>query len=97
MTKEWSNLVMERPADGVVRLNFNRPEKRNALNRALTGEILDALETVRADPEVRVVITRGNGPCYCAGADLARPAHTPQRTTAGLGPFPPEPHVLREL
>ena len=70
MTKEWSNLVMERPADGVVRLNFNRPEKRNALNRVLTGEILDALETVRADPEVRVVITRGTGPCYCAGADL---------------------------
>lgn len=70
MTKEWSNLVLERPADGVARINFNRPEKRNALNRVLTGEILDALETVRADPEVRVVITRGNGPCYCAGADL---------------------------
>ena len=70
MTKEWSTLVLERPADGVARINFNRPEKRNALNRVLTGEILDALETVRGDPEVRVVITRGNGPCYCAGADL---------------------------
>lgn len=78
MTKEWSNLVLERISEGVVRLNFNRPEKRNALNRALTGEILDALETVRADPEVRVVITRGNGPCYCAGADLheLRTIHT---------------------
>ena len=70
MTKEWSTLVLERIGEGVVRLNFNRPEKRNALSQTLTGEILDALETVRADSEVRVVITRGNGPCYCAGADL---------------------------
>ncbi len=70
MAKEWANLVLERVGGGVVRLNFNRPAKRNALSLALTGEILDALETVRADPDVRVVITRGNGPCYCAGADL---------------------------
>ena len=70
MTKEWPNLELERIGGGVVRLNFNRPAKRNALSQALTGEILDALETVRADPDVRVVITRGNGPCYCAGADL---------------------------
>ena len=70
MTKQGSNLVLERIGEGVVRLNFDRPEKRNALNHALTGEILDALETVRDDPEVRVVVTRGNGPAYCAGADL---------------------------
>ena len=70
MTKEWSTLILERIDDHVVRLNFNRPDKRNALNRVMTGEILAALETVRAAPEVRVIITRGNGPCYCAGADL---------------------------
>ncbi len=70
MTKQRSNLVLERIGEGVARLNFNRPDKRNALNRALTEEILDALEELREDPGIRVVITRGNGPAYCAGADL---------------------------
>ena len=70
MAQEWSYIVLERLGGGVARISFNRPDKRNALSQAMTGEILDALEAVRTDPEVRVVVTRGNGPCYCAGADL---------------------------
>jgi methylglutaconyl-CoA hydratase len=56
--------------DGVLTLTLNRPDKRNALNR----ELIDALHTAVAgadlDAEVRVLVLRGAGPDFCAGADL---------------------------
>lgn len=56
-------------ADGVARLAFNRPEKRNAINDAT----LDALDDFfRAIPEgVKVVILSGNGGHFSSGLDLA--------------------------
>jgi len=70
MANPWSNITLERLGDGVGRLNFNRPQKRNALSQAMIGEILEALEEIRSDNEIRAVITRGLGPAYSAGADL---------------------------
>ena len=70
MPNEWSNIVLERLGDRVARLSFNRPNKRNALSRTMMGEILEALEEIRADHELQAVITRGLGPAYSAGADL---------------------------
>lgn len=58
-------------ADGVATLTLNRPDKRNALNAALVDALHDALGDVATDPEVGVVALRGNGPDFCAGADLA--------------------------
>ncbi len=67
----WPTATLERLGDtGVARLTFNRPERRNALNPALVEEVLAALERVRADKSLRVVITRGAGPSYCSGLDL---------------------------
>lgn len=57
-------------ADGVETLTLNRPEKRNALNGALVGALLDALARTAEDVRVRVVAIRGAGPDFCAGADL---------------------------
>jgi len=70
MAEQWSNIVFERVEEGVVRINLNRPEKRNALSGELMGEMLAALEEIRADKQVQVVITKGNGPSYCSGLDL---------------------------
>ncbi len=50
------------------RAPYNR--LRNALSQAMIGEILEALEEIRADDELQAVITRGLGPAYSAGADL---------------------------
>jgi enoyl-CoA hydratase/carnithine racemase len=62
-------LVEER---GAVRiLTMNRPEKRNALNTALTRSLLDALRSADAEDTVRCVVLTGAGPGFCAGADLA--------------------------
>jgi enoyl-CoA hydratase/carnithine racemase len=51
-------------------LTMNRPDKRNALNTALTEQLLDALRAADADESVAAVILTGAGPGFCAGADL---------------------------
>ena len=57
---------------GAVRfLTMNRPEKRNALNSALTQGLLDALHAADADEGVGAVVLTGAGQAFCAGADLA--------------------------
>jgi len=57
---------------GAVRvLTMNRPEKRNALNTALTQALLDALRAADADDAIGCVVLTGAGQGFCAGADLA--------------------------
>lgn len=56
---------------GVATITLDRPEKRNALNHALVGEIRQALERARLDDTVRVVVLTGAGNTFSAGADLA--------------------------
>lgn len=57
---------------GAVRvLTMNRPEKRNALNTALTRALLEALRAADAEPAVASVVLTGAGQGFCAGADLA--------------------------
>jgi enoyl-CoA hydratase/carnithine racemase len=69
--QEWPELVLERLDDaGVARITLNRPDKRNAWNRALCVAFLAALDIVRADRELKVVITRGAGAVYSSGLDL---------------------------
>ncbi len=57
---------------GAVRiLTMNRPEKRNALNNALTAALLEGLRAADADDAVNAIVLTGAGPGFCAGADLA--------------------------
>jgi len=55
---------------GVARVTLNRPELRNAFDDALIGRLTAAFHDVQKDPNVRVVVLAGNGPAFCAGADL---------------------------
>ncbi len=66
----YSVVLTDDPAPQVRRITLNRPEKRNALNHALRGEILQALQEADQDPDVRVMIVRGAGKCFSAGYDL---------------------------
>lgn len=64
------NLLVE--DHGAVRaLSMNRPEKRNALDSALTQALLDALRAADADDSVGCVVLTGTGQGFCSGADLA--------------------------
>jgi enoyl-CoA hydratase len=55
---------------GVATLTLDRPEARNALNRAMCDDIVAAAATARDDAAVRLLLIRGSGPVFCAGADL---------------------------
>jgi enoyl-CoA hydratase len=63
-------LIIDEPCDGVRRLTLNRPEKHNALNPLLVEALVAACEAADKDGRVRVLIVRGNGPSFCAGADI---------------------------
>jgi enoyl-CoA hydratase len=56
-------------AEGVATITLDRPESRNALNRAMCEDIVAAATAARAD-DARLVLVRGAGPVFCAGADL---------------------------
>ena len=55
----------------VLRLELDRPEKRNALNSALIAALRDALAEADADDTVHVITVAGAGKDFCAGADLS--------------------------
>jgi methylglutaconyl-CoA hydratase len=56
--------------DGVARVTLNRPELRNAFDDALIAKLRTAFEEIGKDKAVRVMVLAGNGPAFCAGADL---------------------------
>jgi len=56
--------------DGVAWLRLNRPDALNALNRALTGALEEALERVAAMDDVRALVVAGRGRAFCAGNDI---------------------------
>ena len=55
---------------GVAMIALNRPEVRNALNLEMCNELIETLGRISADPAIRLVFIRGNGPQFCGGADL---------------------------
>jgi enoyl-CoA hydratase/carnithine racemase len=65
------DLIFAEDIEGVRVLVMNRPEKRNALDTALTQALLDALRAADADEAVGCVVLTGAGQGFCAGADLA--------------------------
>ena len=65
-----TTLVRETPSDGVVLLRLNRPERLNALNEELVGELQQTFASLAADLGVRVVILTGTGRGFCSGIDV---------------------------
>ncbi len=57
--------------NGVAILSLNRPEKRNAMSDAMRAELVELLQTLRADRSIRALIITGNGKGFCAGGDIA--------------------------
>jgi len=56
---------------GVVTITFNRPDKLNALNHEMLSEFKDAVDRVRRDSGVRVLMLTGAGRSFIAGADIS--------------------------
>jgi enoyl-CoA hydratase/carnithine racemase len=54
----------------IATVTLNRPAKRNALNQALLAGMRAAFDQLEGNPDVRVVVIRGEGPGFCSGMDL---------------------------
>ncbi len=69
MTDETPILLTQ--ADGIATLRINRPNRRNAIDDATRGLMIEALEAAAADPAVRALIVTGTGSAFCAGGDVS--------------------------
>lgn len=80
-----SQEILVSRAGGIATITLNRPEKRNALNPSMIDDLVVAFERLSADPEVRVVVLRAEGPTFCAGLDLGEMARQREAGEADLG------------
>ena len=81
-----SDLVLADTSERVATLTLNRPSARNALSRALTHALWDAMLAADADPEVDAIILTGADPAFCAGVDLKEVAGENPPSAAPRGP-----------
>jgi len=78
ITTPLQDILVERPAEGVLQITLNRPEVRNALRTQTLGEIAATLTAAADDDAVRAVVITGGLKYFAAGADV--------REMAPLGP-----------
>ena len=72
----YQNIIVEtRGRVGVIR--FNRPQALNALNAALIKELITAVDSFDADPNIGCILISGNGKAFAAGADIKEMADKP--------------------
>jgi enoyl-CoA hydratase/carnithine racemase len=58
-------------SERIATITLDRPDHLNAFTESMGAELLDVLDRVDADDEVRAVILTGSGRAFCAGADLS--------------------------
>ena len=73
---------VEISARGIATLLLNRPERSNAIDQATLDELARQFSTLAADERARVVLLRGSGKHFCAGADLVARASAPEPSAA---------------
>lgn len=76
----------------VATITLNRPERLNAINDAMPGEIAAAVDRAEADPGVHVIIVKGAGKGFCGGYDLVEYAES-EGETVGSQDMPWDPTV----
>ena len=66
----FNNIRYEKDGE-IARLTLNRPEVLNAVNLDMRDELWDAFHAFRDDPDARVLVLRGEGSAFSAGADIS--------------------------
>jgi enoyl-CoA hydratase len=68
---EYQHILVENtPYQGVHLIRLNRPKELNALNRRVMEELVDAMQTLEADPSCVCIVLTGNEKAFAAGADI---------------------------
>jgi len=65
----FSSVILSKE-EGIATITLNRPDKLNAINEQLSTELLDAVEQIAQDSDVRVVVLTGAGRGFCSGGDI---------------------------
>lgn len=78
----YNTLIVTKEA-GVATLTLNRPDKLNAWNEEMMEEGVQAVEEIRSDPDVRVLVVTGVGRGFSAGADVTSLALEAERRRTG--------------
>src|ERR1700759_4389822 len=63
--------ILSELSGNVLRVQFNRPSKKNAMTAAMYGDLADRLDQTDKNDDVRVVLLHGAGDSFTAGNDLA--------------------------
>jgi len=63
-------VILQKDSDGIATITLNRPLKHNALSMQIFDLLDGVIEEIENDQGIAAVILRGNGPTFCAGADL---------------------------
>jgi enoyl-CoA hydratase/carnithine racemase len=75
-------------ADGVMEIRFNRPEKKNALTRAMYEGVVAAFASAENDPAIRVILLTGTGDTFTSGNDIKDfQQRAATRNTSAASPF----------
>ena len=69
----YENILTE-VSKGVGIITLNRPERHNAFDDKMVGELIAAVAAMEADANVRVLVVSSTGKSFCAGADLTAPS-----------------------
>jgi len=65
-----ATILTETAAPGVIQITMNRPERRNALDRASYQGLIDAIRSAEAAPEIRAMVLTGAAGCFTSGNDI---------------------------
>lgn len=65
----FQNILVQR-SGGVATLTLNRPDRLNAVNAEMRGEIQDVFGQVARDPDINILVLTGAGRAFCAGGDI---------------------------
>ena len=82
-------LILDRPAEAVVRLRISNPERRNALDHEILDALAERIPTLDHGIEVRCLLITGEPPVFSAGYDISSiPAETFERDAEALVAHP---------
>ncbi len=70
MLKEYKTIILEE-VDSVAILKLNRPKKLNAFNMQMLDDMLDAIDEINTNDNIKSLVITGEGRAFCAGADLS--------------------------
>jgi 2-(1,2-epoxy-1,2-dihydrophenyl)acetyl-CoA isomerase len=79
------NTILFEITNGIARLTLNRPDRLNSFTAEMHGEVRAALEQVKGDASVRVLVLTGAGRGFCAGQDLSDRDVAPGGEAVDLG------------